>query len=94
MIKQSSLDEQEQMTLEQQENEEEINDEYRPTTNGSDTTTLPETNPENEDNLTTNGTSAAATAVSTSTAADAALPNWNQSISFIFQNNKSTSLKI
>lgn len=51
------------MTIEQQENDDEINDEYRPTTNGSDTTTLnSETNADNDEcvangtnNLGTNG---------------------------------------
>ncbi|XP_055313183.1 striatin-interacting protein 1 homolog isoform X2 [Sitodiplosis mosellana] len=76
LIKQSSLDEQEQMTLEQQENDEEINDDYRPTTNGTDTTTPPENpNPENEDTVSSNGTTALTMAPSTT-----APPNWNQII--------------
>lgn len=81
LIKQSSLDEQEQMTMEQQENDEEINDEYRPTTNGSDIPTSMETNAESEDAVSSNGPIA-------STSAAAGIPppqtpaplNWNQSM--------------
>lgn len=47
------MDEQEQMTMEmdaqQQENDDEISDEYRSTTNGSDTTTPEENNEDIED---------------------------------------------
>lgn len=60
--------------MEQQENEEEINDDYRPTTNGSDTSTLPEANIENEDNVSSNGTMAAVNPPPTTDP-----PNWNQS---------------
>lgn len=61
--------------MEQQENEEEINDDYRPTTNGTDTTAPPENpNPENDDTISSNGTAAPTNAPSTS-----APPNWNQS---------------
>ncbi|XP_031640439.1 striatin-interacting protein 1 homolog isoform X2 [Contarinia nasturtii] len=78
LIKQSSLDEQEQMTMEQQENDEEINDEYRPTTNGSDISTSMETNTEGEEGaVSSNGTIASTNA----NAASTSMPlTWNQII--------------
>lgn len=67
------------MTLEQQENDEEINDDYRPTTNGSDTTASPETNPENEDSVSSNGTIAGPSGINGTAPAAPITPNWNQS---------------
>lgn len=54
------------MTLEQQENDEEINDEYRPATNGSDTSTPnAESNADNDDSV-ANGTTNLGNGVATS----------------------------
>lgn len=75
------------MQMEQQENDEEINDDYRPTTNGSDTTApSSEQNLDNDDGVNPNnggttgitgdGDVSGAPAASATTSVP---PNWNQS---------------
>lgn len=60
------MDEQEQMNMEQQENDEEINDEYRPATIGSETTAPnSETNADTDENI-ANGTANLGNGVNTS----------------------------